>query len=149
MNIFLDLLANIESAFKTQNHSQEYSFENVFRDVTYEKISINENNIWLLNYDLGMFSYEQLINLLFLKNIVDYRGIIDINIEQNSLETLEEKELYENISTFHVQYKFYLPYKVQHNQDELRMIKEICYIEIVSIKSIKKDIELNSSSSAS
>ena len=67
MNIFLDLLAKFESDFKTQNHSKEYSFKNVFRDVTYEKISINENYIWLINYDLGIFSYEQLINLLFLK----------------------------------------------------------------------------------
>lgn len=145
MNIFLDLLAKFESDFKTRNHSQEYSFENVFRDVTYEKISINENYTWLLNYDLGIFSYEQLINLLFLKNIVDYRGIIDINIEQHSLQTLEEKELYKNPSKFHVQYKFHLPYEVQQNHDKFRMIKEICYIEIVSIKSIKKDIELNSS----
>ena len=140
MNIFLDLLAKFESDFKTQNHSKEYSFKNVFRDVTYEKISINENYIWLINYDLGIFSYEQLIKLLFLKNIVDYRGIIDISIEENSFETLEEKELYKNLSRFHVQYKFHLPHKVQHNQDEFRMIKEICYIEIVSIKSIKKTL---------
>ncbi|WP_019505712.1 hypothetical protein [Pleurocapsa sp. PCC 7319] len=142
MNIFLDLLAKFESDFKAKNHSKEYSFKKIFKDVTYKKISIKQNHLWLLSYDLGMFSYKQLISLLYLKNIIDYKGTIDITLDANSVENFElpEKELYENSSRFHVEYKFYLPYKIQHNQDEFKMIREICYIEIVSMKSITKDI---------